>query len=256
LKARVAAGMLVDLWDRALGAPPVERAVDALVIGLDLDPADVDALAIGRRDELLLRLRVDLFGDHFDAVTKCPSCNELVEATFDAGDLRTDEPDIPKPFLFTHSSKGRCEEKGFKSTEAGDWRVEWRLPTSADLRAIAGSSDADTARAALVARCVLDARCEGEPRDAVPESVLARVTEDMGRSDPGAEIRFELACPWCEHSWSALFDIAEFFWAEVDAATQRLLEDVGTLAAAYGWSERDILAMGPVRRDRYLELAP
>ena len=33
-----------------------------------------------------------------------------------------------------------------------------------------------------------------------------------------------------------------------------LIDDVHRLAAAYGWSERDILALGPQRRAAYLEL--
>jgi hypothetical protein len=238
MNARVTPGTLVDLWDRALDAPPVERAIDALVVGLDLERTVAEALPIGRRDEQLLRLRVRLFGDRFDTVTTCPSCGELIEATFDAGNLRIDEPEVPA-----------------SSTEVDDWEVVWRLPTSADLRAIADCPDVDAARAGLVERTVLDALGNSGERDPIPDWVLARVIEDMGRADPGAEMRFELVCPWCEHSWNALFDIAEFLWSEIDSAAQRLLEDVGTLAAAFGWSEREILAMGPARRDRYLELA-
>jgi hypothetical protein len=260
LKARACSETLIDLWDRALDAPPVDRALDALVIGLRLERAEVEALPVGRRDELLFDLREHLFGEHFDAVTTCPSCGELIEAGFDAADLRTDPPRTVNT-----------------TTEVGEWAVSWRLPTSADLRAVARYGrpparaesgvhpaergvgiripDLDAARAALVDRCVVAARRSGEPIDEVPNSVLAHVVEDMGRADPGAEISFELSCPYCAHTWSELFDIAEFFWSEVDSAAGRLLEDVGTLAAAYGWSERDILAMGPARRERYLELA-
>lgn len=229
---------LVDLWDRTLGAPPVDRAVDALVIGLEMERADVEALPVGRRDEILFDLRANVFGRNFDAVTTCPSCGELIEMSFDAGDLRT-------------ASTGPVNA----TTEVDGWAVSWRLPTSADLRAAARFPYVDDARAELVARCVLGARRQGEPVDEIPDPVLGRVVEDMGRADPGADIRFELLCPSCEHSWTELFDIGEFFCSEVDSAAGRLLEDVGTLAAAYGWSERDILAMSPARRDRYLELA-
>jgi hypothetical protein len=237
LKARAWSETLIDLWDRALDAPRVDRALDALVIGLKLERAEVEALPIGRRDELLFDLRGHLFGEHFDAVTTCPSCGELIEAGFDAGDLHTVSPRTVTT-----------------TTEVGEWTVSWRLPTSADLRAVARCPDLDAARAALVDSCVLGASCGGEPVDEVPNSVLAHVADDMARADPGAEISFELLCPSCEHMWNELFDIAEFFWSEVDSAAERLLEDVGTLAAAYGWSERDILGMGPARRERYLEL--
>lgn len=238
MKAGAGSGALIDLWDRALGAPPVERAIDALVVGLGMERAEVEALPIGRRDELLFGLRAHLFGERFDAVTTCPSCGDLLETSFDAGDLRTVSPGAPNT-----------------TTEVGEWAVSWRLPTSADLRAIARFPDLDTARRALLARCVLVARRDEKPIDEIPDSVLGRVVEDMGRADPAAEVGFEFSCPSCEHSWNDLFDIGEFLWSEVNSAAGLLLEDVGTLAAAYGWSERDILAMGAGRRERYLELA-
>ena len=38
-------------------------------------------------------------------------------------------------------------------------------------------------------------------------------------------------------------------------AAPALLRDVATLAAAFGWSEREILALPAVRRRAYLQLA-
>lgn len=260
MKARACSETLIDLWDRALDASPVDRALDALAIGLGRERAEVEALPIGRRDELLFDLRGQLFGERFDAVTTCPSCGELIEAGFDAGDLHTVSPRTVNTACLRQERNWESisprAELGFQTTtEVGEWAVSWRLPTSADLRAVARWPDLKATRAALMARCLLSARHRGEPVDEVPNSVLAHVVEDMGRADPAAEISFELLCPSCKHTWSELFDIAEFFWSEVDSAAQRLLEDVGTLASAYGWSERDILAMGPARRERYLELA-
>ena len=56
-------------------------------------------------------------------------------------------------------------------------------------------------------------------------------------------------------AWSAPLDVPAFVWAEVDAWTRRLLVEVHSLAAAYGWNEHEILALSPVRRLSYLELA-
>ena len=61
-------------------------------------------------------------------------------------------------------------------------------------------------------------------------------------------------CPACTFTWSEPFDIVTFFWAEIDAWARRLLADVHVLASSYGWSERDILALSPVRRQYYLEM--
>jgi len=50
------------------------------------------------------------------------------------------------------------------------------------------------------------------------------------------------------------FDILTYLWSEIEDWAQRLLLEVHTLALAYGWSERDILAMSPRRRRLYLEM--
>jgi hypothetical protein len=234
--ARLSSTTLIDLWDRGLDAPPVERAIDLLAGGLGRDPDQLERLSIGRRDQLLLDLRALIVGERVDAVTNCPSCGDAAEVGFGLDDVRVRSP-----------------EEGAATTEAGGYLVTWRLPASADLREI-GDREIGGAREQLLDRCVLGARREGEPVERVPRDVLARVVEDMGRADPGAELQLGLECPSCGHAWWALFDPAEFLWIEIDACARGLLEEVGTLAAAYGWSERDILGMGASRRERYLEL--
>lgn len=76
----------------------------------------------------------------------------------------------------------------------------------------------------------------------------------MGRADPQANIRLSLTCPSCANPWEEGFDITDFFWSEVDAWAPRLLREVHVLAAAHGWSESEILAMTPQRRQIYMEL--
>jgi hypothetical protein len=76
----------------------------------------------------------------------------------------------------------------------------------------------------------------------------------MEASDPVARIELALTCPSCDQVWSSLFDIASFLWTEVDAWARRTLRDVHTLARAYGWRESEVLALGPRRRQAYLEL--
>jgi hypothetical protein len=76
----------------------------------------------------------------------------------------------------------------------------------------------------------------------------------MAEADPQADVQLALSCPDCGHSWLAAFDIVSYFWSEVNSWAQRLLGEVHTLASFYGWSERDILAMSPVRRHIYLDM--
>ena len=51
------------------------------------------------------------------------------------------------------------------------------------------------------------------------------------------------------------FDVAAFLWASVERWALLTLRDVHQLALAYGWGEGDVLALSPLRRQLYLEMA-
>jgi nucleotide-binding universal stress UspA family protein len=70
-----------------------------------------------------------------------------------------------------------------------------------------------------------------------------------------SELSTHLTCADCGAEWTETLDVPAFVWAEVEAAAVGLLTDVAELAAAYGWAERDILAMSPARRSAYLARA-
>ncbi|MEJ2003731.1 MAG: hypothetical protein P8X57_01935, partial [Cyclobacteriaceae bacterium] len=61
-------------------------------------------------------------------------------------------------------------------------------------------------------------------------------------------------CPECGHQWSLHFSVLEFLWTELDQWARRFLNDTGILARHYGWSERELMQMNPVRRSYYLNL--
>lgn len=76
----------------------------------------------------------------------------------------------------------------------------------------------------------------------------------MLECDPQAEVLLQLTCPSCQREWMITFDIVSFLWIEIHAHAKRLLQEVHTVARAYGWHEADILALSPVRRQFYLEM--
>jgi hypothetical protein len=76
----------------------------------------------------------------------------------------------------------------------------------------------------------------------------------MERADPRGRIQFALDCPACLKHWEETFDITSFFWSEVSAWALRQLREVHVIASTYGWSEAEILALGPARRRAYLEM--
>jgi len=228
---------LLDAWDRA---SPLTRPWRELTL-LAAAGESVEALArlpVGERDRRLLGLRSAVLGDRLECETACPECGERLELVLSANALECPavEPDLES------------------TVEDGEYRVRFRLPVSADLAA--SGSGPDAARA-LLALCVLEAARGQEQLDAevLPAETLEVVSSQMSALDPQADVRLALDCPGCGHRWEAELDVAGYVLAEIEAHTSRLLAEVHGLARAYGWSERDILALGPRRRRRYLELA-
>jgi len=237
------ASELLNVWERGGARAPVDRALDLLTLACpESSREQLAQLPIGERDARLLALRETLFGARLTAVTACPNCRDNLELTFDHAQFNL------APMV------ARAEET-FALTD-GNWRVLFRLPNSADVLAIARTTDERAARRMLFERCAQETLCDGAPRLAsqVPDAVMNAVAAQMMVSDPQADLRIALACPACAHEWSAVFDIVFFLWTEITAWATRLLREVHQLASAYGWREADIVALSPRRRQSYLEL--
>jgi hypothetical protein len=242
---------LLNAWECARTNPPALRAagmLGALAEGTSVQES-VDAIAslsLGERDQRLLALREWTFGPTLASVANCPSCGELLEWTLQASDLRA--PDV----------SGDAAEQAL-SVDVAQYRVQFRLPNSHDLAAVADAGDPAHARELLLARCLLPPDVGGSHSsrpdvDALPPSVRDAISERMAQADPQGDTSFDLTCPRCQHFWRVVFDIESFFWSELSAWAERVLLDVHTLACTYGWSERDILDMSPWRRQFYLGL--
>ena len=224
---------LLTAWEHGLAQTPVARALTLLSACGAGPPETVQRLPIGRRDALLLELRGRTFGSLVECVAACPRCGQQVEVTFRVGDvLIAPPPGSPEV--------GRLESDGHS--------IEFRLPDSADLAAVASAADVADGRRVLLARCLLS------PPPDLPEDIVRRVEAEMARLDPQADVQLALACPHCDHDWAMGLDIVSVFWTEIAAWAQRALREVHTLASAYGWSEQDILAMSAWRRQVYLGL--
>jgi hypothetical protein len=231
---------LLQAWENGLGRD-FARCGLALLAAACPD-SDTDALAslnIGERDRQLLRLREAVFGPRMSAVATCPRCHEVLEFEVAVADLQAPGAAAETPLSVDH----------------GDWHFDLRVPDSRDL--IAAADEPEHAEHVLFARSVVTATRAGSPIDAaaVPDAVRAAVAERLAAADPQADLQLALTCTNCSFNWHATLDIVSFFWVELDAWAGRLLRDVHALASAYGWSERDILALSPTRRRHYLRLA-
>ena len=229
---------LLDVWERGGPLPAGRRALALLAAAVDED--GLERRSIGDRDADLLSLRERLFGPHVGAVVDCPSCGERQELSFRVDDVRVPRPEPPAELSVTVDGV----------------QARFRLPTTADLDDLddldgAGAGDVDAAAEALLRRCVLSVSGDGPP---LAGALAAAIGERMAAADPQADVQLALSCDGCGTAWSAAFDIAAFLWSEVDAWAWRLVADVDQLARAYGWTERDVLALSPPRRRIYLEV--
>lgn len=239
---RPSAAQLLDAWESGLAAGPAQRALLLLSAAQpDADPAGLAQSSLAQRDSSLLSLREWAYGSYLSGLADCPRCGEQLEVDFEVGDVECAASSRPETF----------------TVAAGDYQVEVRLPDSWDLIASGRSANLDEARDCLRDRCLVSARHNGRtiPPAHMPPQVLDTVVAELADACAQADVQLELACPDCGHEWQCEFDIAAYLWSEIDAWSQRLLQDVSALAGAYGWSERDILTMSPWRRSRYLEVA-
>jgi hypothetical protein len=236
------AAELLDVWEDGLTRTSAQRAFALLTaISPGVSRETLAALSIGQRDAELLRLREALWGPRMAAVAACPACGEKLELALDTREVLSDS---------------NRANQGEMSVSVAEYDVTYRLPTTFDVVAAESEATPESARSLILDRCVLSAQQGTIPvtSEQLPSEVVAGIARSMAEADPLADIRVNLSCPACEHKWGATFDIVSFLWTEIEAWAWRILSEVHTLARAYGWPERDILALSPTRRQFYLEM--
>ena len=238
----LSASELLDVWEYGASQPPVQRALELLEAACpEISRDALAALSIGERDAWMFMLREELWGREMTAFAPCPGCREKLEFALDTREILASFRERP-PNELAFSIAG--------------YELTFRLPTSLEMIAASRRSGIEECRALILERCLLSAHHGDTPVDAdeLPEEVTLGVAQCMAEADPLADIQFRLTCPCCEYEWRAPFDIVSFLWTEIEVWARRMLADVHALAAAYGWSEREILSLTPVRRQSYLEM--
>src|SRR3954465_1234779 len=121
---------LLLVWESGQGRRPVDRAL--LILGAafpGVARAELRALTVGRRDELLLTVRERTFGGALSCSVRCPSCGDALQFSIDVEPLRS-EP----------AAQGEVD------VEKDGYRIRARLPTSDDLSAAVAAGDLVEAR--------------------------------------------------------------------------------------------------------------
>ncbi len=223
---------LLGLWERGAGCAPVERAL--LLLGAALPEQSLEHCAeitIGARDAAILKLRSAAFGGRLAGRANCPRCHEEHQFDLDIGELLASAPPRAEGEIVL------------------DDGLRFRLPNSRDLAAIAHHNDADAAIRQLMQRCCVDASAAPD----WPQSLLDAVDARMAALEGAADIRLRFDCIACGEAWTDRLDVAGYVWEEITERARRLLDEVHGLAAHYGWSEQQILAMSGARRGAYLQ---
>ncbi|MGH3260706.1 MAG: hypothetical protein ACRDNS_01790 [Trebonia sp.] len=220
------------LLDGGRGRLPAERISAVLEHALvsigEIEPitvADTRELTIGDRDLLVLALCRLLCGPELDCIFSC-SCGERLELTLDLA-----------PILDAGPAAAPAEIVGDRGT----------------LRAIHGAEHERASRLALLdrgaARRELATVCAGSP-----DANLDELDELLSELDPYAEIELGGSCPACDATATAILDPITHLWEELQREQDRLEREIHVLALNYHWCERDIVALAPERRARYLAL--
>jgi len=221
---------LIACWELGRRRHPLDRAL--LLFAAAEPQADPETLAdrtIGERNVALLRFRRSLFGDALKSCVNCPECAEQLEFELSADALLAGAHRDTPPLEYV-------ETRGRRT----------RLPTTRDLACIAAEADESIAATLLLDRLADSGAANTRPSD-------DEIASALDAADPRLDFSLELSCPACAHHWSASLDVPGFLWQEFDARARLLIDEVHALARAYGWSERDILALGDARRQAYLE---
>jgi hypothetical protein len=217
-----------------------ERAIAAIAALTDAPPADAERLALRSCDGQLLELYRERYGPELRAVSACPECGAVLELQFAVDDLLDAAPE---------------PVRGELTLTSGEYELELRLPTVADVTRARSAGELERAAATLAEACLSACLRDGleVSPDAVPPALLDEAQRRLQRFDLAGE-PLELNCLDCATQWNAVLDVPALVLAELDAEGRRLLADVHLLARAYGWSEGDVVALPPARRRRYVEM--
>ena len=227
-------------WEAGNGEPPLARGAAVLwAAGLVPDRATALDLPVGEAAALEVAAFTSAYGQVADCAAECPGCAESLDLTVD---LRA----IPS----VDASTTTVDVAGRSFTV--------KAPTIREVLVAAGVTDPGSS---LLAACLRefgsDSSHDGSAIDAgtLDPDTATVVDAVIERLSGAAATVLVTTCPGCGADVRAGLDPGELLWAAVSAAAHRLLGQVAALAAAFGWTERDVLGLPPRRRAAYLAIA-
>jgi hypothetical protein len=236
------AATVLAAWEASAQAPPAARGAALIsAAGLVHDQEAALDLPLGDCAALALGAFVASFGPVADCAAECPGCAESLELPVDLRALPT--------------AAGAVETVRV----AGGRALAVRAPT---VRELLAAAEHDDPRRSLLAACLrpLEPAVSTAGAAAPDEHMLdaeaeAAVDAAAERLAGAAAVVLVTTCPGCGAEVRVGLDPGELLWEAVSDAAERLLGEIATLAAAFGWTEPDVLALPPGRRAAYLAMA-
>lgn len=199
-------------------------------LGEHLAKEELFNLTIGERDQLLIKAYQALFGSEIEVFSSCSACSCELELLVDLNELLAADYEVDANSEIELHGKQLLVEP----IRVGDLKQVKRIGYEKWI-------DEKLSQAKIASKLITQ---EGR------NEYAARLSE----LDPQADICLEFECVECQFSWIDPFDIASQLWFRFDATCKRLLAAVHSLASAYGWTETEVLAMSPWRREVYLNM--
>jgi hypothetical protein len=218
----------------------VSQALNGALALLGGKPATrerIDALSVPDRRFLMIELACAL-GRSFSWLTHfCAECGTRFDFPLDLGELPVLPASARYPIAVVSTAHGR---------------VRVRVPTGADQIRVAAADDDAAATRLLAALCVspCDDAADGDLIEKLSSHDLAVIDAAMEELAPKLPWAAQAPCPECRSINIVPIDAAAWLVQLADGPTA----DVHEVATAYGWSERDILALTRTQRLKYLML--
>ncbi|WP_444997845.1 T4 family baseplate hub assembly chaperone [Aliikangiella sp. IMCC44359] len=240
--SQLSAEKLLAAWEQGLDRPILEKVMILLMASYpEIKPDTFLNMSIGQRDQYLFKLRQSLFGQQLFNSVNCPQCEERLEWENKVSD-----------FLAVENDFSKLQDSLFIEVEG--YKVFFRLPNSIDISSVLLINDLNLSEQYLLQKCIKKSEYQGSEckLEDLPEKIYQELSQAIERLDSQAEILINLKCPECSHQWDVVFDIANYIWSDLNDWSVQMLQSIYRLAAAYGWSEKEILSLSPLRRQLYL----
>jgi hypothetical protein len=217
--------------DLAVDGVDTRAAVELLSRLLEGSAVDASHLAASDRDALFAALHRQCWGDRILSTLVCTACARPFDLSFELSALERSLASAGE--RWPRDAEGRITDRDGRSVG---------VPNAAD----------ELAAAALGRPAALGTLLEAA---GVSADHMASAAEALEGAAPIIDLELDAECADCGHHQQAHFDLQSFLLQRVINERESLLGEVHVLAALYGWSLDDILALPRATRRSFAAMA-